>query len=1263
MALASRIASSQEHLLQAQLQQLRLKPAGTAPQVSPSRDLSAWSADPDPMLSSFNPLEQGDVPSTSPWEAPVPAPAPAPAQAAPGPRPGAPPSTAAPPPLPLHRRGASETMNAFRFPSSQPAAFQRTPRAPSGGVEEPGAPTMPLAYPNVEQQQLAIQQQIEQLQQQQQQLMRQQQQLQQPLPPVGEARESPGSLPSRIQAHRRIQSQSASSTYDAGQGRGGSMRGVPAHRRHMSSRGSGGAEPAPQESHMLSNPDFSFPPRHVSDSMAPMGMVDPAQPGARVPGHARNTSYQLSSNLSPEFLVAGGGLLNVSSLGLGGAWGDSSGEPPAAESHAQLGLGYPSTDGVSGRRPRTGHGRSSSTSSATWRQPSGGAAPGLAPLGTAPVAQSGRAFSGELMSNLAQAQSQLAALHRSRMQASSGTHSRSASYSGQRSLSGGSVGGGGGQGAPRKALFGTYLPQSSLPPLLITGRIVVGILRVNKRNRSDAWVSTEVLDQDIFISGSKDRNRALEGDLVAVELLDPVEVWNVKKEKEDKKKRKEESGAAPANPARRLDKVRDDLDVEGAQLTLLEDEEENTGPPAVAGHVVAIVERTPGQIFPGTLGLLRPSSAATKEKQQAERGEAPDEPPSVPAQRPKIVWFRPSDKRVPLIAIPADQAPDDFWKEGAQDKYAHALFMASIKRWPITSLHPFGTLVERLGTIGALEAESAAVLKSFCAGSTLEFPEMVQRAAHRDNWQLPETEYALRRSFGATAHAGGAGTTPPGTVVLAVDEAEGDLALSVSRLDNGLAQVGIHVVDVSFFIKPGSPLDREAKKRGETVTLPAQKLPLFPPAFVESVAFAAGADRLAKSVVLTIALDQRVTDSWVGESVVRCTHAVAPAAMERVLHGGDAPGVADEARDALAVLAAALEPTHGALMHLHDPRVAFRLEANGMPADVQVHEGRCIARARALLDELRYRAEYAVALHVSSTLPDSALLRLQRAPRERALQQLRAQTSAMGHELDLSSAHALAQSVAAIQEPDTRAAVEVLVRRTLEAGKYFCTGMVDIANFSHYALQAPVYTHFAAPLRRYADVCVHRQLDAALRHNEDAAPAAQDGEGVAKTAQQCNVKRTAVQLAQEQSTHLYICFLVHRRTQERAPVTADALVLSLGESSLNVFVPAYGVEKRVHLDLLPLQAHRLDPVTGTLRITWRHGVHSIAHLSQTMDDACSKALWQRVQETQGAAARSGAAADASQAITALSRVPVHLVADLEKSPPNLKVVLANPLMV
>ena len=72
---------------------------------------------------------------------------------------------------------------------------------------------------------------------------------------------------------------------------------------------------------------------------------------------------------------------------------------------------------------------------------------------------------------------------------------------------------------------------------------------MNKRNRSDAWVTTEVLDQDIFISGSKDRNRALEGDLVAVELLDPHEVWQTKRDKVDKKKRKEEHAAHQRTPS------------------------------------------------------------------------------------------------------------------------------------------------------------------------------------------------------------------------------------------------------------------------------------------------------------------------------------------------------------------------------------------------------------------------------------------------------------------------------------------------------------------------------------------------------------------------------------------------------------------------------------------------------------------------------------------------------------------------------------------
>lgn len=90
----------------------------------------------------------------------------------------------------------------------------------------------------------------------------------------------------------------------------------------------------------------------------------------------------------------------------------------------------------------------------------------------------------------------------------------------------------------------------------------------------------------------------------------------------------------------------------------------------------------PGQLFSGTLGLLRPSSAATKEKQEAERrereGDRGEDLRRQTTERPKIIWFKPTDKRVPLIAIPTEQAPADFIQN--PEAYNNRLFVACIKR-------------------------------------------------------------------------------------------------------------------------------------------------------------------------------------------------------------------------------------------------------------------------------------------------------------------------------------------------------------------------------------------------------------------------------------------------------------------------------------------------------------------------------------------------------------------------------------------------------
>jgi protein SSD1 len=447
----------------------------------------------------------------------------------------------------------------------------------------------------------------------------------------------------------------------------------------------------------------------------------------------------------------------------------------------------------------------------------------------------------------------------------------------------------------RKTLFTPYLPQATLPALLGDGQLVSGILRVNKKNRSDAYVSTQdgLLDADIFICGSKDRNRALEGDLVAVELLNVDEVWSQKREKEEKKKRKDitdtrsgstnQGSQSTANGddntgadgglrrrgslrQRPTQKKNDDVEVEGQSLLLVEEEEINDeAKPLYAGHIVAVIERVAGQMFSGTLGLLRPSSQATKEKQEAERaardGGNGRHQDNRQQEKPKIVWFKPTDKRVPLIAIPTEQAPRDF-VEKHQD-YADQIFVACIKRWPITSLHPFGTLVEKLGRMGDLNIETDALLRDNNFSSDV-FSEAVLRTVQ--DWSFDKEEesaIASRRDF-----------RNENVFTLDLDgSVELGNAVHVKALPDGKIEIGVHVPDVTYFVKANSLVDREAKKRGTAVYLVNRFCAMLPPKLsTEVCSLTPGQDRLTVSIVFQVNPHNGAVaegDTWIGKGIVQ----------------------------------------------------------------------------------------------------------------------------------------------------------------------------------------------------------------------------------------------------------------------------------------------------------------------------------------------------------------------------------------------------------
>ncbi|TFY81870.1 hypothetical protein EWM64_g2137 [Hericium alpestre] len=771
----------------------------------------------------------------------------------------------------------------------------------------------------------------------------------------------------------------------------------------------------------------------------------------------------------------------------------------------------------------------------------------------------------------------------------------------------------------RKSLFAPYLPQASLPPLLATGKLVVGILRVNKRNRSDAYVSTEVLDADIYICGSKDRNRALEGDIVAVELLDVDEVWGTKKEKEEKKRKKEENAAYETKSAagRKNDKKKDDVEVEGQGLMLFEDEEvTDEVKPQFAGHVVAVVERMPGQLFSGTLGLLRPSSAATKEKQEAERrereGDRGDEPRR-PIDRPKIVWFKPTDKRVPLIAIPTEQAPADFVQNSEQ--YANKLFVACIKRHPISSLHPFGTLVEELGPIGDIEVETSALLKD-CNFPTEDFSESVIKCLPPIPWtevfSIPEREFEVRKDLRKERIF----TIDPDTAK------DLDDALSIKLNEDGTYDVGIHIADVSYFVKPNTALDRDARKRATSVYLIQRVVSMLPPAISEDLcSLNPGVERLAFSVVLTMTKDARIIKKWFGKTIIKSAAKLTYANAQDVIDGkvlGDVPVIPEHDASAvehdikvlndLARLLRARRFQNGALS-LESPRLSFTLNDKGMPVDCSQYER---VEANELIEEFMLLTNITVAQQIAVSLPEQALLRRHDVPIERRLNILVERSERLGFTLDVSSSGALMKSFNDIDNPTARLLLQLLSYKATHRAKYFCAGMLDIAKYQHYALNVPLYSHFTSPIRRYADILVHRQLESVLQSNTDA-KFTMDRDAVAKVTQQCNIKRDSAKLAQEQSAHLYLCILISDLTSRYGPVVRQAKVVGVLDAAFDVLVPEFGIEKRVHVDQMPIDNHVYDEHTHTLQIYWSDR-DVISWLAENSDDEHLKKVKQTAEQ-------------------------------------------------
>lgn len=195
--------------------------------------------------------------------------------------------------------------------------------------------------------------------------------------------------------------------------------------------------------------------------------------------------------------------------------------------------------------------------------------------------------------------------------------------------------------------------------------------------------------------------------------------------------------------------------------------------------------------------------------------------------------------------------------------------------------------------------------------------------------------------------------------------------------------------------------------------------------------------------------------------------------------------------------------------------------------------------------------------------------------------------------LDISSAGSLERSVQSIEDANLRKMMSILVLKTMAPPKYFCSGTLDILKYAHFALNAPLFTHFTAPTSRFSDIIVHRQLEAALTGEKRFYL---DRDTVHKLAQHCNVKREAALYAREQSVLLWLAVYLSKRGLRPNPesdvivVRREAIVVAVSDQFFDVMIPDLNLEKRIHLANLPVWRAEFNEHQRELTMYWKKGM-------------------------------------------------------------------------
>ncbi|CAK9436797.1 uncharacterized protein LODBEIA_P13190 [Lodderomyces beijingensis] len=698
--------------------------------------------------------------------------------------------------------------------------------------------------------------------------------------------------------------------------------------------------------------------------------------------------------------------------------------------------------------------------------------------------------------------------------------------------------------------FPEYYSNARIMAGIKNGTLYQGVLNISAYNYLQGEVNVPAFKKPLLISGSKNLNRAFNSDSVIVELL-PKDQWREPSSTiveetaigsndnagggtggdDDDGEDNGDDRSSNTNRGVISDKERLLLAQEAMKSNRSTRDEKRLQPTA---KVVGIMRRS----WRYYVGQIAPSSVS-----QDDTGNT--------AKNCFVILM---DKSLPKLRIRTRKAKE----------YLGQRIVVVVDSWPSDSKYPNGHFVRALGEVESAEAETEALLLEHDV-EYRPFSKNVLDCLPKegDNWVVPDltntsddTQLQKRVDLRDKLVCS---IDPPNCVDI-------DDALHAEKLPNGNYEVGVHIADVTHFVKPGTALDQEGASRGTSTYLVDKRIDMLPMLLGTNLcSLKPFVDRFAFSVIWEVDENADIVNVKFMKSIIKSRQAFS---YEQAQLRIDDPTQKDDLTESMRILLKLSKKMKqkrldaGAL-NLASPEVKVHMDSE--TSDPQEVEIKKLLETNSLVEEFMLFANISVARKIYDAYPQTAMLRRHAAPPATNFETLNDMLNVRknGLSISLESSKALADSLDRCVDPNDpyfNTLIRIMSTRCMMAAEYFPSGSYGYPEFRHYGLAVDIYTHFTSPIRRYCDVVAHRQLAGAIGY-ENLDLSHRDKNKMEMIVRNINKRHRNAQFAGRSSIEYYVGQVMRNNESEQ-----EGYVIKGFNNGVVVLVPKFGVEALIKLE-------------------------------------------------------------------------------------------------